>query len=145
VAAEEFEFQESDTAPVLAALARSGGGWLNLQPGMRDDDVPEPRTLFGTLFTARGPQVPIATWVPAEDSAGIQHAAGPKAAARLAEAGVPVPDGWRVVQDHPKRGLVMRVPQGTPDADVITWLLAAARELCGVPLTGDWLASVYRG
>jgi hypothetical protein len=143
VGTEDLEFHESDPSPALAALARAPKGWLNLQPGMYDEDVPEPRGLVAALFTARGPEVPIATWVPEESSAGIQHAAGPKAAARLAEAGIPVPDGWRVVQDHPKRGLVVVVPKGTADADVVAWLLPAARALCRVPLTGDWLASVY--
>ena len=141
---EELEFTEPNSGAAVAALERAGtGAWLNLQPGALEEDIPPPRGLFGAMFTARGPQVPIATWVPSESSAGVQHAAGPKAAARLADAGVHVPDGWRVVQDHPKRGLVVAVPAGTDNETVVDWLLAAARALCTVPRTGDWLATVY--
>ena len=47
------------------------------------------------------------------------HPTGGKAVARLAEAGVTVPDGWVVRQDHARRGLVVRTPVDAAEADVI--------------------------
>lgn len=138
-----LEFHESDPSGAIDALARTQGGWVNLQPGVREEDEPPPRSPFSGLLTARGPDVPIATWVPGERSAGIQHATGPKAARTLASAGVPVPDGWRVVQDHPRRGLVVVVPDAVDDATVVGWLLRATRTLCPVDITADWLATIY--
>ncbi len=59
--------------------------------------------------------------------------------------GHPVPDGWVVVQDYVRKGLVISVPPGTANADVLEWLLAAARAVSSVPLTGTWRASIYEG
>jgi hypothetical protein len=142
---EEFEFRDTDVTRVVDTLERAGAAaWLNVQPGLDPDDLPPPRGIFGALFSARGPEVPVSTWVPGERSAGVQHGAGTRAAAQLADAGVGVPDGWRVIQDSPKRGLVVRVPEGVDTETVVRWLLAATRALCAVPITGDWLATVYK-
>lgn len=135
-------------------LAAAGAGWVNLQPGIDPDDVPRAEPgLFG-VFSGRGPVVPVATWTaagpprrrgPAPEEVGIQHPAGPRAAARLADAGHGVPAGWRVVQDHPRRGLVVQVPPGTAHGDVAAWLLRATAALAAVPVTGWWRATVHRG
>ena len=45
---------------------------------------------------------------------GLQHAAGPQVAWKLRDLGCPLPEGWRITQDHPRRGLVAVVPA---DAD----------------------------
>jgi hypothetical protein len=130
-------FEPDDLAAVLAALRPDG--WVNLQPEVDTDaDVAShPSALFG-LFGARGPAVPFCTWHPGERSVGIEHGTGPKLARRLR-----VPDGWRVVQDHPKRGLVARVAPGTTDAEAIGWLLRTAASLCELPLLGRWVAEVH--
>ena len=76
---------------------------------------------------------------------GLQHASGPRVAWRLRDLGLPVPEGWRVTQDHPRRGLVAEVP---PDADnraVVDWLLRAATAVCQVESTGRWEAAVHVG
>jgi hypothetical protein len=130
-------FEPDDLSAVLEALRPSG--WVNLQPEVDTDAEPasRPSALFG-LFGARGPAVPFCTWHPGERSVGIEHGTGPKLAPRI-----DVPAGWRVVQDHPKRGLVARVPVGTTDADAITWLLRTAAPLCSLPLLGRWVAEVH--
>ena len=45
------------------------------------------------------------------DSLGIEHDAGRFAATQLADAGVPLPSGWRRLGDHPRRGLVLELPR----------------------------------
>jgi hypothetical protein len=72
------------------------------------------------------------------------HRSGTKAATRIVAYGVELPAGWRVVQDHPRRGLVVRIPPETSAADALTWLVEAGKALSVVPLTGDWLAQIHR-
>ena len=133
---EVVSFDASELDDVASRL--DGRGWINLQPGVAEEHLPPPTgSLFG-LFSARGPMIPLCTWHPGERSAGVQHATGPKVAKR-----VDIPAGWRIVQDHPRRGLVVRVPVGVPDVDVLRWLVAVGDHLCAVPTTGQWLAELH--
>lgn len=154
---ELVEFGPEDTGAVLAAMAElaatsAGAGWLTLDPGI-DEHFPAPeQSLFGRLVSGRGPAVPRATWVPADTarrrpepmSVGILHGTGSGAAERLAEKGSELPDRWRIVADHSKRGLVAYVPVDVPHDVVLTWTLAASRALTRIPLTGRWRAAVHR-
>lgn len=148
-----IEFAEDKRQPVLdqmLAMAETGRGWLNLSPGLDMDAPPQPRSALGQIFGSRGPTVPLATWTPAQRrqpaTAGIEHGEGPRVKDRLDELGVPVPEAWKVVQDHPKRGLVvvMRSPEGPAQLDsVLSWLLRATGALCAWPRTGEWRALCY--
>jgi len=155
-AAEVFTFAPEQPGAVLAQMDRLGSshsGWINLRPEVREEDEPDTPVGLGGLFAASGPEVPICTWVAGkvgrkgieQDSVGIQHAAGTKAVARLATLGVAVPEGWRPEQDHPRRGLVVRVPAGVAHAVQLTWLLDAGAALSRVRLTGQWEARVRPG
>jgi hypothetical protein len=134
----------------MSVIAAAASGWVNLSPGLDVDVPPPPRSSLADIFGARGPTVPLATWAPAHKrtpaSLGVQHGQGPGAIALLADQGIVVPDGWRKLQDHPKRGLVLATPPGTApdDLDVaLAWLLRAAGALCRVPRTGEWRAYCY--
>lgn len=150
---ELVEFWPSDTAVVVAAISEMTAaqrGWITLQPGVRPEDAPPPRSLFGALFSGTGPPVPVCTWVapeaaqkPPHAELGILHQAGPKAVRTLTEAGVAVPDGWVVLADHPRRGLVIAVHPDSAAGEVLDWLLRAGQALSRVPLTGAWQASVH--
>jgi hypothetical protein len=151
-----FTFLPEEPAEVLAEMDLLGAahlGWINFFPQVSEDDEPDAAGGFGGFFSASGPEVPICTWVAGKagrkgierDSVGIEHATGTKAVARLATLGVPLPDGWRWVQDHPRRGLVVRVPLGVTHAEQLTWLLEAAAALSKVRLTGRWEARVRAG
>lgn len=137
-------------AGVLVDLTATNRGWVNLLPEVEPGFEPPPRNLVVALFSSRGDAVPLATWAAPEPaggpaSVGIQHGSGPQALIRLADAGLPLPDGWRKASDHPRRGLVVLVPSDAPADSVVRWLLRAAAELSTVPLTGHWLAQVHRG
>ena len=138
---------------VMAELADAHEGWVNFEPSVHEEDVPAAGSAF-SLFSSRGPAVPLGTWTPAApprrgraraDPAmvGLQHGAGSKVKALLAGREHPVPDGWVVTQDHPRKGLVLAVPPDTGPGEVGAWLVGAAATLSAVPLTG-WRAAVYR-
>lgn len=147
-------FTGDDTSEVLSCMkdlaARADGrGWLNVQPWVEDEDRP-PTSPLGRMFSARGPEIPLATWIPqhrrgrsdVRATVGISHPTGRFAVRRLAEGGVELPQGWVVRQDHIRRGLVFELPQGAGVFDVLTFLMAAIEVLSGVGLDGRWIADM---
>jgi hypothetical protein len=151
------EFEPDRAGAVVAemeAIGRTGAGWVNLEPAVEVEDVAAAGSGTFALFSGRGPVVPLATWTPAKlprrgrtepAMIGLQHPAGLKAKPLLAQLGHPVPDGWVVVQDHVRKGLVVALPEGVHAADALSWVMRAARLLSAVPLTGQWRAAVYAG
>ena len=139
---------------VLRALDDARDGWVNIQalePEQDELDASPVRAGLFSLVTARGPRVPVATWVPAErggrrrdpDSVGIQHASGPKAARRLLATGVEPPEGASLLSDHPRRGLVLALAPDTSPGRVLEWLFAASDALSAEPLPDTWVAVVH--
>lgn len=149
-----LEFQPDGldgVAAAMAAIGESGKGWVNFEPAVDVDDAPAESGTF-SLFSGRGPSVPLATWTPGSTGRrgrsepamlGLQHPAGSKAKTLLAERGHPVPEGWVVVQDHVRKGLVVSIPASVTPAEALDWLLEAARRLSTIPLTGRWRAAIY--
>jgi hypothetical protein len=150
-----IEFTPPDSERVAGELDRlreAGNGWINLLPGVPEGavDVDPPTGLFA-FFGNRQPPVTMATVMPASAqrrdvegmSVGMMHPTGPKAVARLAEAGVTVPEGWVVRQDHARRGLVLRTSSSARAADIVEWCVRAGTALCMADMTGDWRAVVY--
>jgi hypothetical protein len=147
------EFHEQRRSAVvdrMVGMAAASSGWINLSPGL-DVDVPPPtRTGLAALLGSRGPTVPLGTWSAARGrepaTVGVHHGEGPKGLALLAERGVELPEGWRRLQDHPKRGLVL-VPLPASTAEeldvVLDWVLRATGALCPVRRTGEWRAYCY--
>lgn len=153
---ERFEFLPEDPALALGwleHLSSARRGWANFLPGVDDDGsaLEEPSGLFSIFSGARQPPVTMCTWVPPEGrpgpgdvvTVGVAHRQNRRVVAVLAEAGVVVPTGWQVAQDHVRRGLVLRVPVGVPHLAVLSWLLDAGARLCLAPLTGSWQAEVH--
>jgi hypothetical protein len=152
----EIEFSAHDDAALLAQMAEvvaRGSGWINLQPVIDEENEPPAPGPFAFLGGSTH-HVPTATWLPGArvggggvkpTTVGLQHAVGSRLKWRLGDLGVPLPEGWRITQDHPRRGLVAVVPPGVSDAEVVDWLLRAATAVCSVPMTGRWTASVHAG
>lgn len=136
----------------MGAMAEAHRGWVNFEPAVRLEDAPPPDTGFFSLFSGRGPAVPLATWTPASEPRrgrsepaliGLQHPAGARARPLLERLGHAVPAGWPVTQDYAKKGLVVAVPPTAAHGEVVRWLLGAATALSSIPLTGEWRAAVY--
>jgi hypothetical protein len=154
-AIEEIEFEPAEASAVLewmARLASAGDGWINLLPGVPDEEVAEEsRSVFAALFGKALPPVSMCTWVPSrrdgrghpEQTVGIMHPKGRHAVAQLASTGVEIPAGWRTSQDHVRRGLIVHPTLTAPHPSVLAWSLRAGAALTVVPLTGRWKARVY--
>ncbi len=178
---ELLDFTPDDLEPVLdqmRAIGRARSGWVNVRPIPLSDENDERLTEFAPtppvapvgLF-ARWRLVLIeGTWVPGQlgrsgagdASVGLSHPAGRFAVRQLRDAGVPLPDRWRVVVDHARRGLVLTVPDAPATTDgpssggpatgdasaavdvVLPWLLAAGSALGHDQITGRWRAELHR-
>lgn len=143
------DFEEVKEAMAQAANRTDGSLWLRFQPWVDDEHMPVPKGLAG-LFSSRGPQIPEATWIPAQGSGnqaeptqvGIRHATGPGALDRLTASGVRPPSGWKLIQEHTKRGLVFGIPPGDPFDLAIDYVLGACAVLAMVPTDDRWTARV---
>ena len=152
----EFVFGAHDDPELVARMAEvgaTGTGWINVVPIIEKEHEPPPPGPFAFLGGSTH-QVPTVTWVPGKHlpdgttkptAVGLQHAAGPHLAWKLRDLGLPLPEGWRITQDHPRRGLVALVPSGAVNREVMDWLLRLAAAVCAVPATGRWEASVHAG
>jgi hypothetical protein len=134
---------------VMREVDAAGRGWINLSPDVDPADLPPAPGPF-RLFSAVGPPVPLCTWTPPDRRKaaphaliGIQHGRGTRVAGPLAEVGITIPDSWRVVQDQPKKGLVVAVPAGAELDGVLQWLFRAGAALCPLPYS-MWVAAIYR-
>jgi len=75
---------------------------------------------------------------------GIAHLSGRRAGPQLVEHALPVPTGWVVEQDHPRRGLVLALPATDAHAEVLRWGLRAIEVLAGVPRPfASWRAEIH--
>ena len=130
------ELPDGDITPLLPHVERAV--FINISPGVEVHDVP-PRSALTHLLGNRGPTVPLATWTPGE--IGVQHMAGQRVTRFLAERGCAVPDDWYVVDEHPKRGLVLKT-YASPPVETLRWLVEACRRLCPLDVVYPWQAVV---
>ena len=141
-------------AAVMEELAATGRGWVNLLPEI-PENVPVPSTPNAlAVFSKRGPVVPLGTWTapsPARNGAtapseiGIQHGAAKQAKAALSGTPGEIPASWTVMSDNPRRGVVVRAPEGTSLAAQAAWLLDALAAICIPPQTGRFQLFRYDG
>jgi hypothetical protein len=150
---ERVKFTVGDLTPVvacMATLASAEDGWINLIPRI-DEQEEKPTSLgFFTLFSGGASGLTMCTWLPGGrnrrgptlPSLGISHVTSRRAVARLSSFGMGIPPTWRVEQDHPRRGLVMRVPFDEPHEQLLAWAIRAVGFLTPGSIRG-WHAEVY--
>ena len=132
-----------------AAVRGDGKTWLNLRPWVEQENLPN-NSLLIKMFSAKGPEIPLGTWIPASPRAkkpeparvGLSHSGGRNAASQLVELGVVLPGGWNMLQDHTKRGLIFEVADGEQMDVVLEFVLSAASVLSGVRIDNRWIADL---
>jgi hypothetical protein len=153
-AVEQLQFSVASLTPIVARmdrLAAAGDGWVNFVPSISDRRE-RPTTLgFMALFSGGGSGATMITWIPGRSdkrgavgpSLGITHATGHRAVAALASADVPVPATWTIEQDHPRRGLILRLPADAGNEEVVTWAVRAVGALNTPRQLTSWRAEVH--
>lgn len=158
----EILFRRDDLAEVLGKMGEiaeatrdsKAHSWMNLKPWFDEDDndmVWDPP--LRKLFSARGPHVPFATWVPAHRKRnrtepmviGLTHPRGRYAVRQLAADGLQMPDTWHVRQDHSRRGIVIACDLDASCSEALEFLLDASVLLSGVELDGRWIGDIVEG
>lgn len=135
----------------MARLTAAEDGWINLIPRPADSEEQPTSLGFFTLLGGGGSGVTMCTWIPETHdrrgprlpSLGITHNAGRRAVPELGSLGVVLPATWLVEQDHPRRGLVVRLPAGEAEEQVLEWALLAVNALGSLRPISDWQAEVH--
>ena len=133
-----------------AASVEDASRWVNVAPAVDIDLMPK-ENRFAGLFAARGPLIPMATWVPGEKkgndrrptSVGLEHGIGRDAIAELAELGVTTPPGWYLEQEHPRRGITFQVPSDEDPRVALDYFFAANAALCPIDFGDRWSAVTF--
>ncbi len=151
-----IEFSDQNYGEVIALLrgnhqVNKQNYWVNIEPAVEEGDV-HSSSVFWKVFSSRGPIIPKFTWVPSYEKKqqimpgqiGITHPVGTKAVQRLKKFEVQIPSDWIVCQDHPKRGIVLSLPEIYSDEEVVNLAMGALRVLSPFEFHGKFLASVTR-
>lgn len=153
---EQIEFtvtSPSAVVDVLDELVAARAGWINLFPEVDEDEATAVTpSAVAAIFRAPGPPIPQVTLIPPTDGRrgpkpaqlGMTHGVGTAVMRRLAAEGLERPEEWTVVQDHVRRGLVLRLDDPLDVDRALTWALRAGTLLCPINTTGGWLAEVHR-
>ena len=149
-----MDFNVDDTGAVVAYMAQlavAEDGWINVLPRSIDDE--ERPTSIGFLALVGGGSIGLTmiTWVPGghnrrgqtQPSLGIAHLLRHRVFAELQSRGRAVPGTWFVEQDHPRRGLVLRLPFELAHEEALAWALGALDALTEPPPIIRWRADVY--
>ena len=139
------ESDRSGLVEAVAGLGQTTTGWVNVLPVIDDDVAVPPTPGIFAIFSKRGPVVPLGTWTTPEltrrgvsvAQIGIQHGTAERAAVVLRPTDSAIPPDWKVVSDHPRRGLVVEPAGDATPLDIASWLLGALAELCIPPRTGE--------
>jgi hypothetical protein len=151
---ERINLDADDVSPVVVWMSRltdAGDGWINLVPRTPEGNERPTALGFFALFSGGGSGTTMCTWIPATPSRrgpsgpslGITHVAGRRVAAELGPLGMAIPETWSVEQDHPRRGLILRLPSDEDDGRVLEWALRAADALGGPEPIGRWRADIH--
>ncbi len=135
----------------MHAIAATGAGWLNLQPEVPPEQQPPPASALTQLIRRNSPDAALGTWTPADPAqpdafqhVGVQHHLGNRLLPLLDTMGLTRPDGWRRVQDSPRRGLVMAAPHDESAEVILRWLLDLTVAATTLQTAGRWRVSVHQ-
>ena len=143
------EFSDDDLDEVVAAVAAvADGEWINIEPYVDQAELDELRartpSALVRVFSKAGAPIPLGTIARrgAVLSIGLEHPHAARAVPYLREHEAAPPSGWKLKQDHARRGLVFEAPVGTDPAEVVRWILRAGKLLGAVRIGREWTALV---
>ena len=139
---------KQDLESTIQKISELGDGWINVEPIVAEDHQNEVPGFFA-WFSARGPKVPVGTFVPGNQqnltSVGVAHGSGRGASEQLEKMGIKSPEVWVSRQDHAKHGLVWEMNSHQVVAsEVASFLLQSTVGLSTVPTTGGWTVTVHQ-
>ena len=100
--------------------------WFNIEPDVDERSI-HTGSIFWKAFSSRGPRIPQFTWTSATDrkgnyqpsEIGLTHPTGIAVLERIKGFQIKIPDEWRLIQDHPKRGIVFQLPATYHSEEVV--------------------------
>lgn len=148
-----FSFASHDIGGIVVEMANFASGadgrrWLNIVPDVDENEIHTGSGMW-QIFSSRGPVVPQLTWFPAHEhrgrpqaaQVGLAHASGKGAIDRLQDANITVPRGWVVMQDHQKRGVIFTLDEPAALEPIVTFGMAALRQLSPFGFEDAFLAT----
>ena len=99
---------------------------FNIEPDVDERSI-HTGSIFWKAFSSRGPRIPQFTWTSATDrkgnyqpsEIGLTHPTGIAVLERIKGFQINIPDEWRLIQDHPKRGIVFQLPATYDSEEVV--------------------------
>ena len=117
-----LKFSPTTVGPVVELMNRyrytsDSIFWFNIEPDVDERSI-HTGSIFWKAFSSRGPRIPQFTWTSATDrkgnyqpsEIGLTHPTGIAVLERIKGFQINIPDEWRLIQDHPKRGIVFQLP-----------------------------------
>ena len=126
-----LKFSPTTVGPVVELMNRyrytsDSIFWFNIEPDVDERSI-HTGSIFWKAFSSRGPRIPQFTWTSATDrkgnyqpsEIGLTHPTGIAVLERIKGFQINIPDEWRLIQDHPKRGIVFQLPATYDSEEVV--------------------------
>ena len=128
-----LKFSPATVGPVIDLMDRyrytsDSIFWFNIEPDVDQRSV-HTGSIFWKAFSSRGPRIPQFTWTSATDrkgnfqpsEIGLTHPTGIAVLERIQSFQINVTNGWQLIQDHPKRGIVFQLPKTYDPEEVVVF------------------------
>ena len=126
-----LKFSPTTVGPVVELMNRyrytsDSIFWFNIEPDVDERSI-HTGSIFWKAFSSRGPRIPQFTWTSATYRKGnyqpseiwLTHPTGIAVLERIKGFQINIPDEWRLIQDHPKRGIVFQLPATYDSEEVV--------------------------
>ncbi len=126
-----LKFSPTTVGPVVELMNRyrytsDSIFWFNIEPDVDERSI-HTGSIFWKAFSSRGPRIPQFTWTSATDrkgnyqpsEIGLTHPTVIAVLERIKSFQINIPDEWRLIQDHPKRGIVFQLPATYDSEEVV--------------------------
>lgn len=125
-------------------LLAAGSGWVNLVPEVIEpDDVARVSLLGRHGPTAMGTVMAAHGWRRKRIRLGVMHPQGRITPKELTKLGLAIPEGWRLISSHARKGMVLEPLAQAGVREVLGWTKELCLALCVMETTGKVRAEIY--